>query len=113
MRTRYIYDTYENTNHNGSFTLNLHPVSRVTAIMGYAITRVSGNTPQLNQFVGLGPLNYTFHQPLAMLSIQMARNWSFNSYYNYDQYNEGTFNGPTAPRYFHDNRATLAVRYAF
>ena len=43
----------------------------------------------------------------------MAKGWFFNTYWNYDQYNEGSFTGPTAPRYFHDNRATLAVRYAF
>lgn len=110
---RYIYDTFENTTNNGSFTLQLRPLERVTAVVGYAVTKVDGNTPQLNQFVGLGPLKYTYHQPLASLSIQMAKNWFFNSYYNYDQYNEGTLTGPTAPRYFHDTRATLAVKYAF
>lgn len=111
--SRYLYSTFEDINHSGSFTVQLHPVQRVTAILGYGFTKVDGSTQQLNQVVGLGPLNYTYHQPLASLSIEMAKNWSFNTYYNYDQYNEGSFTGPTAPRYFHDNRATLAVRYAF
>ena len=43
----------------------------------------------------------------------MAKNWYFNAYWNYDQYNEKSFVGPTNARYFHDNRTTLAVRYAF
>lgn len=110
---RYIYDTYESTNHNGSFTLHFQPVKRVDAILGYGFTKVDGNTPQLNQVVGLGTLNYVYHQPLASVSFQMAKNWWFNSYWNYDQYNEGSFTGPTTPRYFHDNRTTLALRYAF
>lgn len=111
--SRYIYDTYDNTNHTGSFTVQFRPVKRFSAILGYGFTKVDGSTPQLNQVVGLGPLNYTYHQPLAAVSFQLQKNWWFNTYWNYDQYNEGSFTGPTAPRYFHDNRTTLAVRYAF
>jgi hypothetical protein len=110
---RYIYDTYSGTNHNGSFTVQFQPVKRLNAIVGYAFTEVNGSTPQLNQVVGLGTLDYVYHQPLASISYQMAKNWWFNTYWNYDQYNEGSFTGPTAPRYFHDNRTTLAIRYAF
>ncbi|MGH9521694.1 MAG: hypothetical protein ACRD3E_04090 [Terriglobales bacterium] len=110
---RYIYDTYEGTTHTGTFTVQFQPVKRLNAVLGYAFTSVDGNTPQLNQVVGLGTLNYTYHQPLASVSYQMAKNWWFNTYWNYDQYNEGSFTGPTAPRYFHDNRTTLALRYAF
>ena len=110
---RYIYDTYESINHTGSATIQFQPTKRVNAILGYAFTKASGTTPQLNQVVGLGTLNYDYHQPLASLSIQMSKNFWFNTYWNYDQYNEGSFTGPTAPRYFHDNRTTLALRYAF
>jgi hypothetical protein len=110
---RYMYDTYEGTNHSGSFTVQFQPVKRLNAILGYAFTKADGNTPQLNQVVGLGTLNYVYHQPVASISFQLQKNWWFNTYWNYDQYNEGSFTGPTAPRYFHDNRATLAIRYAF
>jgi hypothetical protein len=110
---KYIYSTFEDINHYGSFTVRFQPVKRVTMNLGYGITKVDGSTQQLTQAVPLGPLNYTFHQPLAALSIELAKGWAFNTYYNYDQYNEGSFTGPTAPRYFHDNRTTLAMRYSF
>lgn len=113
---RLIYSTFENTTHYGSFTIRFQPVKRVTANLGYGVTSVSGNTQQLNQVLPLGSLNYNFHQPLASLSIEMAKNLSFNTYWNYDQYKEGdglTGLFQTSPRYFHDNRAVLSVRYAF
>lgn len=110
---RYIYDTYESVNHTGSATISFQPTKRLNAIVGYAFTKANGSTPQLNQVVGLGTLNYDYHQPLASISFQLHKNFWFNTYWNYDEYNEGSFTGPTAPRYFHDNRTTLALRYAF
>jgi len=50
---------------------------------------------------------------VAELSYDVAKYWSLNAYWNYDQYSEGSFVGPTSPRYFHDNRTTLSVKYAF
>jgi hypothetical protein len=50
---------------------------------------------------------------MGSLSYQFVTNLSLNALWNYDQYNEDSFTGPTNPRYFHDNRATLSMRYAF
>lgn len=33
--------------------------------------------------------------------------------WNYYEYKEGSFVGPTAPRYFHANSLTESLRYAF
>ena len=41
------------------------------------------------------------------------KNVTFKAGWNYYQYGEGSFVGPTAPRYFHANNTTLAIRYAF
>jgi opacity protein-like surface antigen len=41
------------------------------------------------------------------------KNVTFKAGWNYYQYGESDFVGPTAPRYFHANNATLALRYAF
>jgi hypothetical protein len=38
---------------------------------------------------------------------------TFKGAWNYYQYGEGSFVGPTAPRYFHANNTTVALRYAF
>ncbi len=41
------------------------------------------------------------------------RNMSFRGGWNYQNYGEASFVGPTAPRNFHANETTLAIRYAF
>jgi hypothetical protein len=109
----YLYSMFEDKTHNASFLVRVQPVKRVTANLGYGVTKVDGSIPAFNALQPLGPLAYTYHQPLASLSVEMVKNWYFNTYWNYDQYSEKSFAGPTNSRYFHDNRATLALRYAF
>lgn len=109
----YLYSDYQNTAHFFSGTVVFHPVKRVSGVVGYSVTSVDGQIPVLNAFQPLGTLKYNFHQPLASLSFELEKNWTFNAYYNYDQYKEGSFTGATDPRYFHDNRAMLTLRYAF
>ncbi len=118
---RYIYDVFEDTNHSGSFLVRMQPVKRVRANLGYSFTVVDGASPVFNMAVPLGALRYTYHQPLASIAVEMAKNWTFNTYWNYDNYKEGNSAfysgvnpwGPTEPRYFHDNRYVLSVKYAF
>jgi hypothetical protein len=108
-----ILSTYVNHTHYFLGDLMVKPVQRVTAKIGYGLTSTNGTTTLLNPLQPLGPLDFTYHQPLAELSYEVAKYWSVNAYWNYDQYNEGSFIGPTSPRYFHDNRTTLSVKYAF
>jgi hypothetical protein len=42
-----------------------------------------------------------------------SKDVTFRAGWNYYQYGEASFLGPTAPRYFHANNTTLALRYAF
>jgi hypothetical protein len=109
----HILSTYVNHTHYFMANLMVKPVKQVTAKVGYGLTSVNGTTTLLNPLQPLGPLDFTYHQPLAELSYDVAKYWSLNAYWNYDQYNEGSFVGPTSPRYFHDNRTTLSVKYAF
>jgi hypothetical protein len=108
-----IYSTYINNTHYGSFLLVFSPVKRFSAKVGYGITSTNGNTTILNQLQPLGPLDFTYNQPLASLTLGLGKGFSTVAYWNYDQYDEGSFIGPTAPRYFHDNRTVLALRYGF
>jgi hypothetical protein len=108
-----IHSTYINNTNYGSFLLVFSPVKRLSAKLGYGITSTNGDTTILNSLQPLGPLQFTYHQPLASLSLGLGKGVSANAYWNYDQYGEGSFVGPTAPRYFHDNRTVLALRYAF
>ena len=108
-----ILSTYVNHTHYFLADLMVKPVQRVTAKIGYGLTSTNGTTTLLNPLQPLGPLDFTYHQPLAELSYEVAKYWSVNAYWNYDQYNEGSFIGPTSARYFHDNRTTLSLKYAF
>jgi len=108
-----IYSTYVNNTHYFSAAVVLRPVKRVSARLGYGLTSVDGTTTLLNPLQPFGPLRFTYHQPLASVSYEFVKYWSVNAYWNYDQYNEDSFVGPTAPRYFHDNRTVLSLKYAF
>jgi hypothetical protein len=108
-----IYSTYSNTTHYFNGVVMLHLIKKLTANLGYGLTKTDGSTTILNTLQPLGPLQFTYHQPLGSLRYEVVKDWSLNAYWNYDQYNEGSFTGPTAPRYFHDNRTVLSVRYAF
>ncbi len=108
-----VLSTYVNHTHYFAANLMVKPVKQVTAKVGYGLTSVNGTTTLLNPLQPLGPLDFTYHQPLAELSYELAKYWSVNACWNYDQYNEGSFIGPTSPRYFHDNRTTLSLKYAF
>jgi len=104
---------YRNHNQFGMFTLRMTPVKRVTTRLGYSITNVDGQTPQFNILQPLGPLQYKYQQPVAYLSVDLGHNLAWNTGWNYYQYAEGSFVGPTASRYFHTNNATLSLRWAF
>jgi hypothetical protein len=104
---------YINNTHFGSGSLMLRPAKRVTAQLGYSLTRVDGKTPQFNFLQPLGTLAYNYQQPIANVSVELARGFSWNGGYNYHQYNESFESGPTAQRYFHANQATFGLHYAF
>ncbi len=104
---------YTNHNHFGMFNLRVVPIKRVTTRVGYSITSVDGSTPQFNALQPLGPLEYKYQQPVADISVDLGHRLAWNTGWNYYQYAEGSFVGPTAPRYFHTNNATLSLRYAF
>jgi hypothetical protein len=89
------------------------PEKRVAARVGYSITDVSGSTLILAALQPLGPLDSRLQQPLAAVDVQIAKNFTWHGGWNYYQYGEGSFVGPTLPRYFHANVATLSLKYAF
>ena len=89
------------------------PEKRVTANIGVSLTSVDGNVPQFDVLQPLGSLQYKYYQPLANLSVDLGHKLAWNSGWNYYQYNEGSFVGPTAARYFHANSLTESLRYEF
>jgi len=104
---------YTNHTNFGMAAIRFKPVKRVMANVGYSITSVDGNVPQFNVLQPLGSLQYKYQQPVANVSVDIGHKFAFNMGWNYYQYGEGSFVGPTAPRYFHANSLTESLRYAF
>jgi hypothetical protein len=109
-----LADSYY-TNHTnfGMGTVRIKPTKRLTANLGYSITSVDGSTPQFNVLQPLGSLQYKYQQPVANLSVDLGHRLAYNMGWNYYQYSEGSFVGPTAARYFHANTLIEALRYSF
>ena len=104
---------YTNHTNFGMATVRFRPAKRVLANVGYSITSVDGSVPQFNILQPLGTVQYKYQQPVANLIVDLGHKWAFNTSWNYYQYGEGSFVGPTAPRYFHANSLTESLRYAF
>ena len=104
---------YTNHNHFGMTAIMFKPWKRVTTNVGYSITSVDGSTPQFNILQPLGSLQYEYSQPVANLNVDIGHKLAYNLGWNYYQYNEGSFVGPTAPRYFHANSVVDSLRYTF
>jgi hypothetical protein len=108
-----VLGNYNNHAHFGEFSVMFKPVHRVMARLGYSITDVNGSTLILDPLQPLGPLASRFQQPLGSIDVEIASNFTWHAGWNYYQYGEGSFVGPTAPRYFHANVATFSLKYAF
>jgi hypothetical protein len=107
------YGFYNAHTQYGYLAFTASPVKRLNLRMGYSIVDNQGNTTMFNPLQPLGPLSSTYMSPLASAEFLVHKNVTFKAAWNYYQYSEGAFVGPTAPRYFHANNTTLALRYAF
>jgi len=103
------------TNHTqfGLVTARFKFDKRTTINVGGSFTNVDGSVPQFNILQPLGTSQYKFFQPVVNLTVDMGHKLAWNTGWNYYQYNEGSFAGPTSPRYFHANSLTESLRYAF
>ena len=104
---------YTNSTHYGMASVMFKPQTRVTAQVGYGITSTDGRTPQFNTLQPLGSLQYNYYQPLANIAVDLGHDLTAKAAWNYYQFGEGSFVGPTNPRYFHANNATFSLRWAF
>jgi len=107
------YGFYETHTQYGYLAFTLSPVKRVKMRLGYSIVDNQGNTTMFNPLLPLGPLSSTFQSPLAGFDVALHKSVIFKAAWNYYQYGEGSFVGPTLPRYFHANNTTLALKYFF
>jgi hypothetical protein len=94
-------------------TVRFKPIKRLTSNVGVTITSVDGSIPQFNILQPLGSSQYKYYQPVANFSVELTSKLALNTGWNYYQYGEGSFVGPSASRYFHANSLTESLRYAF
>ncbi len=104
---------YTSKTQYGLASVMFKPLARVTTQVGYSVNSVSGQTPQFNVLQPPGSLQYNYYQPLANIAVDIGHNLTAKAGWNYYQYGEGSFVGPTSPRYFHANNATFSLRWAF
>jgi hypothetical protein len=108
-----VLNHYQTHTHYGYFAFTATPLERLTLRAGYSVVDNDGTTTSLNLLQPLGSLNSRYQSPLAAADFQIRKDVTFKAGWNYYQYAEGSFVGPTALRYFHANNTTLAIRYAF
>jgi len=120
---------YQSNVQSGSFGLYLKPVSRVTAMLGYEITSVSGNDPSVvlradtgdpyvyNNRIPYGATAFNWHRPSASLAVEVVKHWTMKGGWNYYDYNEKGSSGldpvAVAPRDFHATLGTVSLKYEF
>jgi len=104
---------YTNHTHFAMATVRFQLHRRTAINAGGSVTSVDGSVPQFNILQPLGTLQYKYYQPMVNISVDLGHKLAWNTGWNYSQYNEGSFVGPTAPRYFHANSLTESLRYAF
>jgi hypothetical protein len=105
--------SYTSRTHYGMGSIMFKVATRAHVQVGYSITSVGGETPQFNSLQPAGSLQYNYHQPLANIAIDIGHNLTAKAGWNYYQYGEKSFVGPTDPRYFHANNATFSLLWAF
>jgi hypothetical protein len=88
------------------------PVRRVNVGVGYTLTSSTGTTLILNPNAPTGPLSFNYHLPMASLAVQLSKNLTYKTGWNYYDYNEKSNPGPTLPRDFRGNAFTLSLRYS-
>jgi len=108
-----INGRYNDNTHYGLAAITFKPLAKWSTQLGYSITSVGGQTPQLNILQPLGSLSYNYHQPVANIAVDLGHNLIGKLAWNYYQYGEKSFTGPTLPRYFHANNETVSLRWAF
>lgn len=104
---------YENNTHFGMAAVMIKPAPRVTMHFGYRSPASAAKRHSSTSCSHSGTLAYNYQQPVASVDVDLACNFTWHTGWNYYQYGEKDFIGPTSPRYFHANDVTLSLKCAF
>lgn len=109
---------YKSTDHFVYGNLMWKPVKRVTGMVGYAGSIVRGSTLFLNPRAPTGPLEFNYIKPSVSLAIEIYKDVTYKTAWNYYGYNDkGVVNpaglAPLPLQDFNGNNVTFSLRYAF
>jgi hypothetical protein len=95
----------------GAASLVLTPVKQFQSAFGYRVTALDGNTEMLNPRDVPGVLQSKYQTPYVNLMWKAKPGWALRGEWSYYGYGESASAGPTAPRNFHGNVATIGLHY--
>jgi hypothetical protein len=104
---------YQSSNHYFDWNVMVNPVRRVRATFGYTLNTDDGRSIILNPLQPLGPLSYEYHMPSASVQVELAKQWTWRTGWNYYGYHENSAIGPTAGRNMRGNVVNLSLKYSF
>ena len=103
---------YKELSNFGSGSVLLRPTRRISAVLGYTVTRTNGSTLILNPIAPTGPLSFNYYLPSASLAIRITNKVTYKTAWNFYDYSENSDPGPTLPRDFRGNVFTVSLRYS-
>jgi len=104
---------YESRTHYAYFDATWRPTAKLSARLGYSITRTRGSTLLLPSAAPAGPLAFDYHRPYAGLSVGPSRGVTFKVDWALYGYSEGSAPGPSGSHTFAGHTVTTAVRFSF
>jgi len=107
------FGRFESVNHFFYALVRAKVAPRLTASLGYSLSAADGAQVFTNPLLVAGSLKNDFHRPLAELQYDLSHGWAAKAAWNYYGYGEQEGPGPTLPRNFHANSATVSTIYSF
>jgi hypothetical protein len=108
--SNYFYDA---PTQFGSASVTLAFNKAIRTNWGFRVSGVSGNTVYDNPRQVPGALQSQYISPFANVAWTVHPGWIWKGDWNYYGYGEDNGSGPTLPRPFHANVATIAMHYEF
>ncbi len=109
---------YSSKDHYAYGDVMWKPYKRVTAMLGYAGSIVRGDTTFLNPLAPTGTLDFNYLKPSASLALEIYKNLTYKTAWNYYGYNDRGVANPVGlaalpSQDFNGSNITFSFRYAF
>ncbi len=109
---------YSSKDHYAYADVMWKPVKRVTAMLGYSGSIVRGNTTFLNANSPSGTLDFNYLKPFVSLAIDIRKDLTYKTAWNYYGYNDHGFPNPIGlaaipSQDFNGSNITFSLKYSY